>query len=146
MTRLWILCTAVFALLMPLPASAQVDRATLTGTVTDSVGAVLPGATVQVTNTATNVSSQQLTTDTGTFLFVNLIPGVYDVLVELSGFKKSVQTLTLEVGQRARVIAALEVGAFTESVSVTESSPRLNANDATLGAVIPQTQVANLPL
>ena len=146
MTRLWILCAAVFALLMPLPASAQVDRATLTGTVTDSVGAVLPGATVQVTNTATNVSSQQVTTDTGTFLFVNLIPGVYDVTVELSGFKKSVQTLTLEVGQRARIQAALEVGAFTESISVTEASRRLNTNDATLGAVIPQVQVSNLPL
>ena len=131
---------------MPIRALAQVDRATLTGTVADNVGAVVPGATVTVTNTATNVSAQQQTTESGSFLFVNLIPGVYDVSVELSGFKKTVQTLALEVAQRARVNVVLDVGAFTESVNVTESSRRLNANDATLGTVIDQTQVAKLPL
>jgi Carboxypeptidase regulatory-like domain/TonB-dependent Receptor Plug Domain len=146
MKRSFVMCTVIVALLMPWRVFAQVDRASLTGTVTDSVGAVLPGATVTVTNTATSVSSQQQTTASGSFLFVNLIPGSYDVTIELTGFKKSVQTLILEVGQRARVVAALEVGAFTESVNVTESTRRLNANDATLGAVIPQTQVSNLPL
>ena len=146
MHRLSLVFAAVLVLVMPIRALAQVDRATLTGTVADNVGAVLPGATVTVTNTATNVSAQQQTTDSGSFLFVNLIPGVYDVSVELSGFKKTVQTLALEVAQRARVNVVLDVGAFTESVNVTESSRRLNANDATLGTVIAQTQVANLPL
>ncbi|HTM25722.1 MAG TPA: TonB-dependent receptor, partial [Vicinamibacterales bacterium] len=137
---------ALLALAAPSAALAQVDRATLTGTVKDSGGAVLPGATVSVTNLATNVASQQPTTETGSYLFVNLIPGKYQVDVELSGFKKSSQVVTLEVGQRARVDATLEIGSFSETVHVTETQRLLNANDATLGAVIPQLQVSNLPL
>jgi hypothetical protein len=134
------------AILVPSAAFAQVDRATLTGTVKDTAGAVVPGATVSITNVATNTASHQTTTDTGEYLFVSLIPGKYQIDVELSGFKKTSQTVTLEVAQRARVDATLEVGAVTESVQVNETAQILNANDATLGAVISQTQVANLPL
>ncbi len=128
------------------PILAQVDRATLTGVVTDSGGAVLPGATASAQNLATNVTAKQQTTATGTYLFVNLIPGRYQIDITLTGFKKSSQIVTLEVGQRARVDAVLEVGSFTESVTVAESTQLLNANDATLGAVVSQNQVANLPL
>jgi hypothetical protein len=137
---------ALLALVTPRIVLAQVDRATLTGTVKDSGGAVIPGATVSITNVATNVASQQQTTETGSYLFVNLIPGKYQIDVELSGFKKMSQLVTLEVGQRARVDAALEVGSFSETVKVTETAQLLNSNDATLGTVIPQLQVSNLPL
>src|SRR5207237_5126196 len=116
------------------------------GTIKDSGGAVVPGATVLVTNLATNVVSQQQTTETGSYLFVNLIPGKYRIDVELSGFKKAAQVVTLEVGQRARVDSSLEVGSFNETVKVTETTQLLNSNDATLGGVIPQLQVSNLPL
>jgi hypothetical protein len=136
---------ALFALL-PTAAFAQVDRATLTGIVKDSNGAVLPGATVTVTNVATGVASTQTTTDTGSYLAVNLIPGRYQVDVELSGFKKNSQIVTLDVGQRGRVDATLEVGNFNETVTVAETARLLNTNDATLGGVVPQMQVANLPL
>ena len=132
--------------LLPTAAFAQVDRATLTGTVKDSAGAVLPGATVTVTNVATGVAATQTTTDSGSYLLVNLIPGRYQVDVELSGFKKSSQIVTLDVGQRARVDATLEVGNFNETVTVAETTQLLNTNDATLGGVVPQMQVANLPL
>ena len=63
---------ALLLLMTPAAALAQVDRATLTGTVKDAGGAVLPGATVSISNLATNVSSQQPTTETGSYLFVNL--------------------------------------------------------------------------
>src|SRR3954464_2075378 len=134
---------ALLTLTLPNELLAQVDRATLTGTIKDSVGAVVPGATVLVTNLATNVVSQQQTTETGSYLFVNLIPGKYRIDVELSGFKKVSQVVTLEFRQGARVDAALEVGSFSETVRVTETTQLLNANDATLGSVIPQLQVAN---
>jgi hypothetical protein len=137
---------ALLILTLPHVVRAQVDRATLTGTVKDSAGAVIPGATVSITNLATNVASRQQTTETGSYLFVNLIPGKYQIDVELSGFKKSSQVVTLEVGQRARVDSTLEVGSFNETVKVTETTQLLNSNDATLGAVIPQLQVSNLPL
>ncbi|HYT76566.1 MAG TPA: TonB-dependent receptor, partial [Vicinamibacterales bacterium] len=137
---------ALLALVAPSAALAQVDRATLSGTVKDSGGAVLPGATVSIKNLATNVASQQPTTETGSYLFVNLIPGKYQIDVELSGFKKSSQVVTLDVGARARVDASLEIGSFSETVKVTETAQLLNSNDATLGGVVSQAQISNLPL
>ncbi|HEY7291875.1 MAG TPA: TonB-dependent receptor [Vicinamibacterales bacterium] len=125
---------------------AQVDRATLSGLVTDTGGGALPGATVVVTNLATEVESRQVTSEVGGYQVVNLIPGRYRVEVELNGFKKSSQVVTLEVGQRGRVDVELAVGSFAETVTVAESPQLLAANDASLGAVIPQMQVANLPL
>src|SRR5436190_16457886 len=83
--------------------SAQVDRATLTGVVRDTGGGVVPGATVTVTNLATNIESHQVTTETGSYQVVNLVPGRYQVEVELSGFKKSSHVIALEVGQRVRL-------------------------------------------
>ena len=126
---------------------AQVDRATLSGIVKDSGGGVVPGATVTVTNLATNVADTQQTTETGTYLVVNLIPGRYQVDVELSGFKKSSQV----VDARSRPARAPRRRARGRQRSPKPSPSRkpsqlLNTNDATLGAVIPQMQVANLPL
>jgi hypothetical protein len=128
------------------PAWAQVDRASLSGIVKDSDGAAVPGATVVVTNLATDVETRQVTVDGGGYQIGNLIPGRYRLDVELTGFKKSSQIVNLEVGQRARIDVELSVGSFSETVTVGESTPMLNTNDATLGAVIPQIQVANLPL
>lgn len=127
-------------------AWAQVDRATLGGIVKDTDGGAVPGASVVITNLATGVESRQVTSETGSYQVGNLIPGKYQVEVELTGFKKSSHVVTLEVGQRARIDVELAVGSFSETVTVAESPRLLNTTDATLGAVIPQTQVANLPL
>ena len=140
-----LVCLAA-CLLFSTAASAQVDRATLSGVVKDTAGGVVPGATVAATNLATNLESRQVTTEAGGYQIVNLIPGRYRVDVELSGFKKVSQVVTLEVGQRARLDVELAIGALTETVTVTETVQLLNANDATLGTVVPQSQVANLPL
>src|SRR5262249_4739004 len=141
-----LLATIAVSLLFVPAARAQVDRATLSGVVKDTGGGVVPGATVLVTNLATNLESQEVTTESGSYQVVNLIPGRYRIDVELTGFKKSSQVVTLEVGQRARVDVELAVGELSETVTVSESPQLLNANDATLGAVIPQMQVSNLPL
>jgi hypothetical protein len=135
----------VSILVLPSTAVAQVDRATLSGLVKDSDGAVVPGATVAVTSLATGQASQQVTTPSGAYQVGNLIPGKYRVDVELNGFKKSSQIVTVEVSQRARLDVVLELGSFNETVTVAETASLLSS-DATLGAVIPQMQVANLPL
>jgi hypothetical protein len=140
------LVAALLALAAPRAVFAQVDRATVSGLVKDSGGAVVAGASVTVTNLSTNVASQQTTTDTGSYLVVNLIPGQYRIDVELTGFKKRSQTVTLEVGQRARVDIPLEVGNFAETVDVAGASPILKTSEAALGSVIPEIAVANLPL
>jgi hypothetical protein len=140
-----LMMVAVFLLHVPL-AFAQVDRATLAGVVKDSTGGVVPGATVTVTNLATNLETHQQTTETGSYQVVNLNPGRYRIDAELSGFKKFSQVITLEVGQRARLDVELQIGLVAETIIVAESTQLVNTNDATLGAVIPQMQVANLPL
>jgi hypothetical protein len=143
------LCGVVFALLFALNGvriHAQVDRATISGLVRDSNGGALPGTTVVVTSAATGVASRDVTGGTGAYQIANLIPGRYTVEAELSGFKKSSQVVTLEVAQRARLDIELEIGNFSETVTVAETAQLLATGDSSLGAVIPQTQVANLPL
>src|SRR5438094_5752034 len=127
-------------------AAAQVDRASLTGTVKDSSDAVVPGATVTARNIGTTVPSQAVTDSQGTYVIAGLIPGYYLVEVELSGFNKMSRTVDLETGQRARVDFKLAVGAVEQNVTVEAGSPVVNTEQATLGTVISETEVAKLPL
>jgi Carboxypeptidase regulatory-like domain/TonB dependent receptor/TonB-dependent Receptor Plug Domain len=138
---------AVLALMCIAPAvQAQIDRASLAGTVKDSAGGVLQGATVTVTNIATNVASKATTSSSGTFLVVNLQSGQYLVEAEAQGLQKAVQSVILEIGQRGRVDITLGVGSMSETVTVEGVRRLLNTEDATLGTVIDQSAVANLPL
>src|SRR4029453_14177910 len=135
------LVAVLVALVAPRAVFAEVERATVSGLIKDAGRAVVPGASVTVTNLATNIASQQTTSETGSYLVVNLIPGQYRIDVELSGFKKRSQTVTLEVGQRAGVDISLEGGNFAETVSVAGSSPILKTSESALGAVISEIQV-----
>jgi hypothetical protein len=126
-------------------AYAQVDRATLTGEVKDSSGAVMSDSTVTATHLATNVASKARTTASGSYQILNLAPGRYLVEAEASGFQKTAQSVILETGQRARLDFALGVGGVSENV-VVEEARRLLSTDATLGAVIDQNAVSKLPL
>jgi hypothetical protein len=138
---------AVMALLSLAPAAmAQVDRATLSGTVKDSAGGVLAGATITVTNVATNVASKATTSNSGAYLVVNLQSGQYLVEAEAKGLQKAVQSVILEIGQRGRVDITLTVGSMSESVTVEGVRRLLNTEDATLGSVIDNNSVAKLPL
>src|SRR6059036_3144812 len=79
---------------------AQTDRGTITGSVTDPSGAVIVGAKVTATNTATRASTETITTSTGKYTVPLLRPGTYEVTVEQTGFKKYIQTgVIVEVGQ-----------------------------------------------
>jgi hypothetical protein len=138
---------AALALLCAAPAAmAQVDRATLSGTVKDSAGGVLAGATITVTNVATNVASKATTSNSGSYLVVNLQSGQYLVEAEAKGLQKAVQSVILEIGQRGRVDITLSVGSMSESVTVEGVRRLLNTEDATLGSVIDNNSVAKLPL
>jgi hypothetical protein len=123
---------------------AQVDRASLTGTVKDSSGAVVPGATVTITGP--QAPSVTTTNGEGTYLVLSLIPGRYVVAAELSGFQKSSQNVILEIGQRGRVDFTLGVGGASETVIVDAPRRLLNTEQSALGTVMDQGKVANLPL
>src|SRR5688572_10510837 len=83
--------SAVFLLILSAPAYGQSERGTLTGTVTDSSGSVIPGASVTATHQNTNVSSRTITTDDGVYVVPALTPGNYKIRVELTGFKAAEQ-------------------------------------------------------
>lgn len=127
-------------------AQAQVDRATLGGTVQDEQGGALAGATVVVTNMATNVATRVRTNAEGAYLVTNLSPGRYRVQAEASGFDTRAEAVILEVGQRARLDMMLRVGTLTEAVEVVEARRLLSTDQAQLGSVIDQNSVAKLPL
>src|SRR5206468_6531458 len=120
------LALAGFVLLLASTVFAQVDRATLTGTVRDTSSAVVPGATVVARNVATNVASQSLTDAQGNYMIGSLIPGSYAGEVELPGFQKANGKLDLEVGQRGRLDFTLAVGGVEQTVVVQASSPIIN--------------------
>ncbi len=149
MTSRWLLhgCAVLVVLWCgALPVAAQVDRATLTGTVRDSSDAVVPKATVTVTQLATNVVTKATTNAEGAYLVVNLAPGQYLVEAEASGMAKVPQSIVLEVGQRARLDFTLSVGGIAEAVTVSAVSPLLDTETPVVGSVINQSEVAKLPL
>ena len=126
---------------------AQVNTSSLTGLVTDSSGAVTAEAVVTVTNKATNVSQTTKTDSSGYYTFATLPVGTYSVSVELQGFKKALrESVTLEVGQKARLDFTLEVGQVSETVSIVGDVPLLSTQDATTGGVIENRLVRDLPL
>jgi hypothetical protein len=125
---------------------AQVDRATLSGTVKDPSGAVLAGATVTVTHVATNVATRVKTTNTGNYVVVNLSSGQYLVEAEAAGLQKAVQSVILEVGLRGRLDLVLSVGGLTETVTVENAVRLLSTEQAAVGTVLDQNAVSKLPL
>jgi predicted porin len=133
--------------LAPLGALAQQETATITGTVTDGTGAVVPGATVTVTNVLTNISLATQTDDRGAFVVPSLRPGEYSLTAELSGFQKTIRSgVILQVAQVARIDLTLQTGQLTEVLEVVGNSPILETQTSSRGAVIDQKQIVELPL
>ena len=96
------------------PLLGQTTRATLTGTVTDPNGAVVPDAVVSATNVATNINNRATTNQGGSYTFTALPPGEYTVAVEVAGFKRNVLTgVILQIAETSRLDIPLEVGAVT---------------------------------
>jgi hypothetical protein len=127
-------------------ASAQEVRASITGIVTDPSGAPVAGATVTVTNIAQNVSVTTKTNESGNYVTPFLAPGTYRLTVEQSGFKKFVrENIVLQALDRLRLDVQLELGALTESVTVTASVSQLQTETATRSQVLAQEIIANVP-
>lgn len=125
----------------------QESRGTIVGRVTDAQNAVIPNASVQVVNTAMGTKLSLTTNDVGAYQASYLIPGMYSIAVEAPGFKKSVRDgIEVRVGDRLEINVALEVGAATESVTVTGEAPLLNTASASMGQVVDSRRVASLPL
>jgi hypothetical protein len=136
-----------FALLCAVGARAQ-ETGDIVGTVTDSTGAVVPNATVTLTNTLTNVTQTAQTAGDGNYLFTLLQVGTYLVKVSAAGFKTSTApALPLSSGDRARVDVKLEVGEQTTTVEVQATvAPALQTDTSTIGQLTSSQAVEDLPL
>src|SRR5262249_42988543 len=118
-------------LLLTASLLAQSDRGTVTGTVSDPANALVPGATVVARHTETGAQYETVTTPTGNYTLPALQIGVYEVTVSAAGFNKSVQQgVRVQVAQTLRVDVTLQVGATTESISVSASAPLLKTESA----------------
>lgn len=137
------------AIVLGLAASllAQDPRGRILGRVTDSSGAVVPGVEVKAVNTATNVAVSGATNDQGNYEILYLIPGVYQVSAELQGFKKYIRDgIEVRVNDRITLDVNLEPGAIAETVTVTGQTPLLEASTASIGQVVDNRRLIELPL
>ncbi len=133
--------------LLSAAVGAQDFRATITGRILDPSGAVVPGLTVQIRNVNTNEVISAVTDSRGTYTVPSLLPGAYSVGVETQGFKKFLREgLVLQVSQVARVDIALEVGSITDQVTVTADAPLLEASTSSIGKVVDNRRILELPL
>ncbi len=133
--------------LAPAKTYAQVAGATLTGAVTDPSGAVLPGATVSIKNTATGVIKNVTSDSSGLYSVPNLIPGPYSVTASAKGFSTLVRSgITLTVGRTQQLNLTLQVGAVSQQVSVTGAPPLVQTASSTVSAQVSGTTVRQLPL
>lgn len=127
-------------------ALAQI-QGEITGVVTDESGAVLVGATITVTNPQTNFTRSVGTNSAGNYVFPGLLPGVYKITAASAGFHTEVQNnVELQVEQTARIDFRLKIGWMAESVEVSSTAPLLSTEDATIGTVIENRRIVDLPL
>jgi hypothetical protein len=130
-----------------LPAAAQVSTAELTGSVMDPSGAPIGNAKISLTNAETGAVREINTAADGSYTATLLPPGTYNITVEAPGFSKLLQSgVHLDVNQRARVDLALKVGQVTEIVEVEARAPMLESQSSSLGSVIGERFVNELPL
>lgn len=136
-----------FGLGFPHATFAQVESGTIDGVILDDSGAVISGARVTVTNTATSQARRTVTNTSGEYSVPFLAPGTYDIEASKDGFATFVQRgLTLQVDQTLAANITLRPGSLTETVEVTAQSPPLQTETAKLGNVVNGRQVQTLPL
>src|ERR1051326_193029 len=142
------LALALCAAMLPRPAAAQIGgTGTIQGVISDSSGAVIPGATVSATNEATQVKVTRQTTDAGYYVLSPLLAGQYSVSVSAGGFQTSVQQhIAVDALSTVGLNLTLQVGSSAESVTVTAAAPVLNTSDARVGQTVRNELYTALPL
>ena len=132
-------------LLVAVPVGAQ-TFGTITGEVKDGSGAIIPGATVTVTNTGTNANREMPSNESGLYTFTALPPGPYIVKSELQGFRTVTQEVLLQIEAVVRVDFTMEIGTLSETAEVTGVAPLISTENATIGTVIENRRIVELPL
>jgi hypothetical protein len=127
-------------------ASAQITSATLSGTIKDETGLVLPGVDVGAKNVETGQPRTFVTNDKGAYTFTGLAPGRYEVRATLQGFGVVTETIQLSVGQQAGLNIVLKVGATQESITVVATAALVDTQSSALSALVTEKTIEELPL
>jgi Carboxypeptidase regulatory-like domain len=142
-----ILCLAGFGLLITRELAAQAGRGAISGQVTDSSGAIIPGATVTATNSATGTKVSAVTTAAGIYSFISLSPGSYDVGATKTGFETLIHKgVVVTVDQTTTANISLKVGAVSEVVTVTGTTSLVDTTNSTVGQLISSETIERVPL
>jgi Carboxypeptidase regulatory-like domain len=145
--KCWLVVALILMMIQIPLLAAQVESGKVVGSVRDATGAVLAGARITVTNVETNVSRSAVTNESGEYVVTELQPGTYTLVTERQGFKKAVQTpFQLNVNQVVRVDVTLAVGSVNETMTVTEAEPLVETDTSSIGQVIEENRVHELPL
>jgi hypothetical protein len=143
----WATFLIAFFSIYTLPAFGQIDRGAIEGKVLDASGAVVPGATVTITNKATGVETALTVDSTGEYQALTLIPGAYTIRASAQGFETTVQdNVEVHVQDRLDIDFSLKVGTVQQEVVVTGGEPVLQTQNADLGSVVNEQQINDLPL
>ena len=138
---------ALAALFLASALRGQEFRATITGTVLDATGAAVPKVQIEALNVATSTIVTAQTNDAGAYTIPFLLPGMYTIKATANGFKQAVHTdLELHAGDKVQVDLKLEVGALTESVTITAVSEQLRSGTASMGQTINTIEARDLPI
>ena len=142
----WCVLLLVLALVLPASLAAQnLARGSISGTVTDTSGGVVPDAKVTLT-TEYGVREQKAGPD-GTFLFLSLEPGKYSIKVEYTNFKVTeIKEITVRINERTNLEVKLEAGAVTQTVTVTETAVGIDLSTTTSGGTITAQLFQNAPV
>src|ERR1700682_508262 len=136
----------ILGLCLPLSVASAQTFGAITGEVRDPSGAAAPNASVTATNVATNVARSTTTNESGVYSFPDLIPATYQVKVSDPGFQTTTSTVEIQVQQTARVDVTLTVGQSTQTVEVSAAAASLTTESATVGTVIAEKNINDLPL
>ena len=146
-TRVFRRLVVVFALFCSSLLQAQSTSQTIQGLVTDQSDAIVPAAAVTITNLATGIPTTTSTNETGNYSFQLVLVGNYEVTCKLEGFKtKTIPDLRVATGDQKRADFLLELGAVSEVIEVTASAVGLYTENATIGAVVENKRIIELPL
>src|SRR3982075_2365679 len=143
----WIFVIVAISILSTGHVYAQVAGATLTGTVKDASGGIIPNAQVAIRDVATAVTRTVSTGGAGLYTAPNMLPGTYEIRVTASGFSTVVQKgVTLTVGAQQVLDFTMQVGQMTQTVEVTTEAPTVELTSSTLSAVANATTVGEFHL
>ena len=133
--------------LFPVAANAQTALGAITGTVTDPQKAPLVGVEIVARHLGTSITHRATSNETGTYLITNLPIGNYELTAKSAGFKQTFRSgITVEVAQRFRLDLELQLGDVAERIDVVSEIPRIQTEDSSLGTVVEQKRIADLPL